>query len=151
VGTVLAVTNLQAGSERYRNVADFVEAFCNGFQSLLQSAHHPKWREVNIMAEFPGWRRSPPAAAPTQCSGSNGAQIRGAQGELLAFHGRAPASNGSTHLNEQEKDQLFDQFKLWASQHIPYSARGVRALKSGSGRRSNASLSCSRGRMHSRY
>jgi hypothetical protein len=60
VGTVLAVTNLQAGSERYRNVADFVEAFCNGFQSLLQSAHHPKWREVNIMAEFPGWRRPPP-------------------------------------------------------------------------------------------
>jgi TRAP-type uncharacterized transport system substrate-binding protein len=61
VGTVLAVANLQVGSERYRNVVNFVEGLFTGFQSLLEPGHHPKWREVNIMAELPGWRRFPPA------------------------------------------------------------------------------------------
>ena len=62
VGTVLAVANLQDVSDRYRNVANFVDAFFGGFPALLQPGHHPKWREVNIAAELPGWRRFPPAA-----------------------------------------------------------------------------------------
>ena len=63
VGAVLAVANLQPDSERYRNVVNFVDAFFTGFQSLLTPGHDPKWREVNIAAELPGWRRFPPAAA----------------------------------------------------------------------------------------
>src|SRR6201997_1921369 len=61
VGAVLAAANLQFGSERYRNLVNFVDAFFTGFQSLLEPGHHPKWHEVNIMAELPGWRRFPPA------------------------------------------------------------------------------------------
>ncbi len=60
---MLAAANLQPGTERYRNVVNFVDAFFTGFQSLLDPGHHPKWREVNIAAELPGWRRFPPAAA----------------------------------------------------------------------------------------
>src|SRR6516164_7857236 len=47
VGAVLAAANLEPDSERYKNVADFVDAFFTGFQSLLTPGHHPKWREVN--------------------------------------------------------------------------------------------------------
>jgi hypothetical protein len=36
VGTVLVAANLQQAPERYRNVANFVEAFFTGFQSLLE-------------------------------------------------------------------------------------------------------------------
>jgi hypothetical protein len=50
------------GSERYRNVVNFVDALVAGFQSLLEPGHHPKWREVNIMAELPGLRSFPPAS-----------------------------------------------------------------------------------------
>src|SRR6267142_3355325 len=61
IGTVLAAANLQYGSERYRNLVNFVDAFFTGFQLLLDPGHHPKWQEVNLMAELPGWRRFPPA------------------------------------------------------------------------------------------
>jgi hypothetical protein len=61
VGAVLLAANLQQGSDRYRNLVNFVEAFFTGFQSPLEPGHHPKWREVNITAELPGWRRFPPA------------------------------------------------------------------------------------------
>ena len=61
VGAVLVAANLQQGTERYRNLVNFVEAFFTGFQSLLDPGHHPKWHEVSITAELPGWRRFPPA------------------------------------------------------------------------------------------
>ena len=61
VGAVLVAANLQYGTERYHNLVNFVDAFFTGFQSLLDPGHHPKWREVNITAELPGWRRFPPA------------------------------------------------------------------------------------------
>ena len=48
-------------SDRYRNLANFVDAFFTRFQTLLEPGHHPKWREVNLAAELPGWRRFPPA------------------------------------------------------------------------------------------
>jgi uncharacterized protein len=62
VGTLLAAADVQAGSDCYRNIANFVDGFFGSFQSLLQPGRHPKWHEVDIKAELPGWRRFPPAA-----------------------------------------------------------------------------------------
>ena len=42
VGAVLVAANLQQGSERYRNLVNFVEAFFTGFPSLLDPGHHPE-------------------------------------------------------------------------------------------------------------
>src|ERR1700730_2292541 len=52
VGVVLVVANLEQIPERYRNVANFVDAFFTGFQSLLEPGHHPKRQEVNIRRGF---------------------------------------------------------------------------------------------------
>ena len=61
VGTVLAAAIFPVSSERYRNLANFVDAFFTRFQSLTEPGHHPKWREVNLAAELPGWTRFAPA------------------------------------------------------------------------------------------
>src|SRR6266576_2877605 len=57
VGNMLVVADLRQVPERYRNVANFVDIFFTGFQPLLTPGHHPKWNEVTIAAEVPGWRR----------------------------------------------------------------------------------------------
>jgi hypothetical protein len=44
------------------NLANLVDAFFGEFRFLLQPGHHPKWHEVDIMADLPGWQRFPPAA-----------------------------------------------------------------------------------------
>jgi uncharacterized protein len=115
VGTLLAVTELQAGSDRYRNVANFVDAFFGGFQSLLQPGHHPKWHEVNIMADLPGWRRFPPAAQWLQRNAQIAAapDIEGLKANFSRFIDEQ--ASGGPPLSQHEKDQLFDQFKGWAS------------------------------------
>jgi TRAP transporter TAXI family solute receptor len=61
VGAVMAVFAWQPTSERYRKVARFIDAFFGGFQQFLQPPRHPKWREVNLAAQVPGWKRFPAA------------------------------------------------------------------------------------------
>ncbi|MBN8901782.1 MAG: hypothetical protein J0H57_12165, partial [Rhodospirillales bacterium] len=61
VGAVMAVYGWQPGSDRYRKVARFTDAFFDNFQQFLKPPRHPKWREVNLAAQIPGWRRFPEA------------------------------------------------------------------------------------------
>jgi TRAP-type uncharacterized transport system substrate-binding protein len=61
VGAVMAVYAWQPGTERHRKVARFVETFQARFGDFLRPPRHPKWREVNLAAELPGWVRFDPA------------------------------------------------------------------------------------------
>lgn len=61
VGAVMAVYAWPAATERHRKVARFVEALTTRFASFLQPPRHPKWREVNLAAQVPGWTRFTPA------------------------------------------------------------------------------------------
>ena len=115
VGTMLAAANLQVGSERYRNLVNFVEAFFTGFQTLLEPGHHPKWREVNLSAELPGWRRFPPAEQWLQ----RNVQVAAAPlpQDLKAIFSRfideRQKASGGLLLTQEQKDELFKQFQLW--------------------------------------
>ena len=73
VGAVMAVYAWAPGTERHRKVARFVEAFQSRFNDFLRPPRHPKWREVNLAAELPGWVRFDPAA-PQQVR-RRGAQV----------------------------------------------------------------------------
>ena len=115
VGAVLLAANIQQGSDRYRNLVNFVEAFFTGFQSLLEPGHHPKWREVNITAELPGWRRFPPAEQWLQrnvqvASTPNLQELRAI---FSRFIDERQQASGGPPLTPQQKDELFGQFELW--------------------------------------
>jgi uncharacterized protein len=114
VGAVMVAANLTPDSERARNVASFVEAFFTQFPKLLEEGHHPKWNEVNLATELPGWRRYGPADNWIKRNGGapvavNEQQMR----EIFArFLDERTRSNGRA-LTAQQKDELFDQFKKW--------------------------------------
>jgi hypothetical protein len=57
VGAVMAVYAWPPGTERHRKVARFVEALQANFDAFLRPPRHPKWREVNLAAQVPGWVR----------------------------------------------------------------------------------------------
>jgi TRAP transporter TAXI family solute receptor len=120
VGTVLVVAGLAPESERYRNVANFVEVFFTQFPKLLEAPHHPKWQEVNLAAELPHWRRFGPAEAWIKRNGTSAAVAMGDEQMRQVFtqflDERSKASTGST-LTAEQKSQLFDQFKRWQDEH----------------------------------
>jgi hypothetical protein len=53
----MAVYAWPPGSERHRKVARFVEALQANFETFLRPPRHPKWLEVNLAAQVPGWVR----------------------------------------------------------------------------------------------
>jgi len=115
VGAVLLAANLQQGSERYRNLVNFVEAFFTGFQSLLEPGHHPKWREVNVTAELPGWRRFPPAEQWLQRNVQvvNAPNLQDLREIFSRFIDERQQAAGGPSLSQHQKDELFGQFELW--------------------------------------
>jgi formylglycine-generating enzyme required for sulfatase activity/TRAP-type uncharacterized transport system substrate-binding protein len=63
VDMVMVAAKLPPKSDRYRSVANFVDAFFEALPQLRQQPHHPKWAEVKLAATLPGWERFPEAAA----------------------------------------------------------------------------------------
>ena len=61
VGSVMAVYNWPPDNDRYRKVSQFVNLFFDDFDTFLQAPYHPKWHEVDLRAEVPGWQRFGPA------------------------------------------------------------------------------------------
>ena len=115
VGAVLLAANLQPGSERYRNLANFVDAFFTGFPSLLEPGHHPKWREVSITAELPGWRRFLPAEQWLQrnVQAATTPNLQDLRSIFSRFIDERQQASGGPPLTQQQKDELFGQFELW--------------------------------------
>jgi len=115
VGSVLAVVELRQLPERYRNVANFVDVFFTGFQSLLTPGHHPKWQEVNLAAELPGWRRYAPAEQWLQ---RNMQIVKSPSSDELRsmfsrFVDERRQAMGGAPMGQQDKDALFRQFQSW--------------------------------------
>ena len=63
VGAVMAAYNWDPQHHRYAKVARFVERFFSNFEQFQSTARHPKWREVSLSANVPGWTRFGPAQA----------------------------------------------------------------------------------------
>ena len=115
VGNVLVVADLRQVPERYRNVANFVDIFFTGFQSLLTPRYHPKWNEVNIAAEVPGWRRYAPAEQwlqrNTQIAKAPNPEMLRTMFSRFIDERRQAAGGGA--MSQQDKDALFQQFQSW--------------------------------------
>ena len=115
VGSILAVADLRQVAERYRSVANFVDAFFTGFQSLLGPGYQPKWQEVNIAAEVPGWRRYAPAEQWLQrnMQVASAPNMEDLQTMFSRFIDERRQATGGAPMTPQEKEALFQQFKAW--------------------------------------
>jgi TRAP-type uncharacterized transport system substrate-binding protein len=61
VPEVLAVYNWPADHERYGKVRSVVDAFFDNFDKFEDKVRHPKWQDVDLTADLPGWKRFAPA------------------------------------------------------------------------------------------
>jgi TRAP-type uncharacterized transport system substrate-binding protein len=122
------------GSVRYKKLAKFVQEFFGKIDQFHDGARHPKWSEINLSAEIPGWTRFKPAAdwlaahqsvATSQTRGDAADQP---SSELkLAFERFIENYVASSHqrtLSTSEREKLFAQFMRYVeSQKMGQSAR----------------------------
>jgi len=119
VGSLLAVAKLAPGSERYRNVSNFVDIFFTQFRTLLNPGHHPKWHDINLAAELPGWTRFPPAQ---QWLDRNTALAQRNRQDMKTLFSRFLDSRqqvlGGSAITEHDKQDLFNAFQSWQSGQV---------------------------------
>lgn len=108
-GAVLAVYNWKEDSDRYRKVAYFVRKFFDNFDKFLEKPRHPKWKEVNLAAEIPGWTRFKAAQEwLDEHRQTASPKLRSAFEEFLKS-----SASGEVNLSKEQKDALFSQFVKW--------------------------------------
>ncbi|MBV8095715.1 MAG: hypothetical protein JO110_21310, partial [Acetobacteraceae bacterium] len=119
VSTVLLVANLQPRSDRYRNAANVVDTLFTQFQLLSEPGHLPQWREVNVAAELPGWRRFPPAEQWLRRNAPVAAQTspQDLKAAFSAFIDKRQQVIGGPAMSQEQKDELFQNFLRWSGGH----------------------------------
>ncbi len=114
VGTVLAVAPVARGSPRYRAVAQFVDRFFTRFDSLLDPSHDPRWREVNLAAELPGWRRFPAVSRWLERNASVTTMSPQALEAIFSrFIDKREQASGRPPMQANQKAALFKEFENW--------------------------------------
>ncbi|HLZ65858.1 MAG TPA: TAXI family TRAP transporter solute-binding subunit [Aliidongia sp.] len=126
VGAVMAIFNLRPGTDRFHQAEAFVDAFFSKFDKFLLPPRHPKWHEVNLAADLPGWKRFDPAIAWLDQHGktasNNDDEIR------KAFEGyldRQAELTASPPPSAEEKAALYARFQQW--QKATEAANGSRS------------------------
>ncbi len=101
-------------SARYSRLAKFVQEFFGRIDQFREGARHPKWSEINIAANMPGWTRFKPAAvwlAEHQqriASGDSGADLKVAFNQFIDEYAVA---QGLKTISSSEREMLFVKFQ----------------------------------------
>jgi hypothetical protein len=104
IKSALFAYNWPSRSERYGLLELFVQSLFSRFPDFLGDAHHPKWREVSLVAALPGWQRFRPAQRWLQRQPGGEAALRNAFDRFLQ-----EKSVG----NLPNRDELFEEFMRW--------------------------------------
>jgi TRAP transporter TAXI family solute receptor len=116
VGDVMAVFAWPQHTDRYNRVSRFVDAFFSKFDQFQKPPRHPKWREVNLTAEVPGWTRFQPAQDWLVRQTTSGTANGTTQARFNTFLSQNnPNVNGT--LSDAAREALFQQFLSWERQH----------------------------------
>ena len=120
-------------SPRYKRIAKFVDAFFSKIDQFDNPSRHPKWREVNLSAEMPGWVRFKPAAdwlathrnqamtaIPDKSLDRSSPDLKAAFGSFIQKNG---ASSGQQPLSAKDRELLFAKFlKFLAESKVEQAA-----------------------------
>ncbi len=113
VPAVLAAYNWAPNTERYRKLANFVDAFFTKFPTFQKPPFHPKWKEVSLSAPLAGWTRLP---AAQQWLDKNNLQPQPMARERFdTFLQQNPATAAKV-TSDADKEALFKQFQAWEAE-----------------------------------
>jgi TRAP-type uncharacterized transport system substrate-binding protein len=114
--TILATFNFPRQTERYQTIATFVRKLFDNIDKFRDGPRHPKWKEVNLAAEVPGWTRF---AAAQEWINENAGKPTAAEPQeklTLAFERymqQRLQSSGAPALTNEQKQALLAEFTKW--------------------------------------
>lgn len=104
--TILACYNFPETTERYQSIAKFTTKLFDNIDKFRDGPRHPKWKEVNLAAEVPGWIR-----------------FKAAQ-DWIDAHAKTVAANTSARIGApQQADELKVAFERYLQQRLATSGQ----------------------------
>jgi TRAP transporter TAXI family solute receptor len=114
---VLISYNWPPGTERYKRIEKFVDAFFSNFDKLRQPSRHPAWRDVNISASLRGWQRFAAAQQWLDRQAAEAAAKRGPSTSIDLKQVRTQAAKAAPH-DPAEQERLFKEFLEWKRRQL---------------------------------
>ena len=115
---LLVVYNWPENHPRYTRLAKFVDTFFDRIYQFHNKARHPKWKEINLAADVPGWVRFKPAAdwlaRNRGALSSQGQAVASLKPMFEQFVSSYTASTGKKALSPREMEN-----SLWGVQEVP--------------------------------
>lgn len=114
--SVLAAYNWDKNTDRYRKVAQFIEAFFPKIEEFYKPPRNPKWKSVNLNATLPGWKRFPAAQQWLDKTLQSQAQARSTTTASAAIDPELAKEQAAraAPANPIEQERLFQKFMEWA-------------------------------------
>lgn len=113
VGAVLVAYNWPEKSIRYKRLESFVQAFFSKIDQFQQAPRHPKWREVNLAVDVPGWTRFEPAAKLLREAGATTSASSPSVGNNLALRAEFERFAKEKRLTGSAREKMFNEFMAW--------------------------------------
>jgi uncharacterized protein len=106
---LLAAYSWPENSPRYKKLVKFVREFFGKIDQFHDPARHPKWKEVSLSAEIPGWTRFKPAADWL----AEHRMVMAQQAQQRDFNTFLASSDKGAPRTQAERDTLFREFLQW--------------------------------------
>ena len=122
-GIMLAVYNWPEGSERYQKLEAFTRKFFDNIDKFRDDSRHPKWKEINLAAEVPGWVRFKPAQVwleGQKTAATDQPEMRAAFERFLKEY---TAKTNAGVLTNAQREAFYNQFVKWWQTQNPRRIR----------------------------
>ncbi len=100
-------------SVRYNKIAKFVREFFGKIDQFHDGSRHPKWEEISLAAEMPGWTRFKPAA--DWLAEHQSVALKPAFDQFVQNNGAALSQKG---LSDRDRELLFVKFQQFLQSQI---------------------------------
>lgn len=118
--TLLAVYAWPSDGRQYQEISQFIELFFANVDKFRSAPRHPKWRDVNLAADVPGWRRFPAAQSwldSRRTTTEQTASIAPGDPKMKVafdkFISDLARSEGNRTFTPEQKETLYAQFLTW--------------------------------------
>ncbi len=112
-GTILFAYNWPKNTDRYRRIDKFVKAFFSKITDFQKPPRHAKWRDTNLAATVPGWKRFEGADEWLRNYREQELARRRGQFEQYMTERQISPERART-ISESDRNQLFEDFLKWS-------------------------------------
>jgi TRAP-type uncharacterized transport system substrate-binding protein len=118
IRSLLVTYSWPENSVRYNKIAKFVREFFGKIDQFHDGSRHPKWEEISLAAEMPGWTRFKPAA--DWLTEHRAVALKPAFDQFVQNY---TTSSGQKGLSDRDRELLFVKFQQFLQQQSTAPAR----------------------------